>query len=86
MDLLGEIEKITHRLKNHGTDSTAEWSAFKSWGKGSEIGLEVEIIDKKQQVAKVWCKLCRRNSKAIQSYSTCKGSCRKAMLACVYFI
>ena len=66
-----------------GSTHSVELSTFKSWGKENVIGYEVETINDKHQVTKVWCKLCRRHSKDIQSHPTCKGPARKAMLAYV---
>ncbi len=65
------------------TGSTVELSTFKSWGKENVIGYDVKTINDKQHVTRVWCKLCRKHSKDIQSHPTCKGPARRAMLAYV---
>ena len=60
-----------------GTGSSVELSVFRSWGKDNVIGHEIKIRNDKQLVTKVWCKLCTRHSKAIQSHPSWKGPARK---------
>ena len=66
-----------------GAGSSVELSKFRFSGKDNSIGHKIKIIKDKQLVTKVWCKLCAKQSKAIQSHPTCKGPARKAMLAYV---
>ena len=64
-------------INSTGTGSSVELSIFRSWGKDNVIGHEIKIINDKQLVTKVCCKLCARRSKAIQSHPSCKGPARK---------
>ncbi len=52
--------------------STVELTTFKSKGKDNIIWHELTLIKNKQRITKVWCKLCRKYSKDIQSHPTCK--------------
>ena len=53
-------------------------------GNGSGIGQKLKLSTKSSRLH-VLCKLCRRHSKAVPSYSTC-SSAQTKMLAFVYFL
>ena len=43
-------------------------------GKSEIIGRKIEILDSKEYVAKIWCKLCSKYRDQIISHRTIKGA------------
>ena len=53
---------------------TRELKTFLSWGKSESIGHQVENIDGKELVTKIWCKLCARYKDHLQKDASKKGA------------
>ena len=58
-----------------------ELVTFKKWGKAGVIGHEVQEINGKSYVTKVWCKICAKHSNAIRECSFFRGSAKASLNA-----
>ena len=64
-----------------GKGAIKELKTFLEWGKSEIIGHKTEILDSKEYVTKIWCKLCLKYRYQIFSHQTIKGAAVSAVTA-----
>ena len=58
-------------------------NTFLKWGKSNIIGHNVETLDSKEYVTKIWCKLCAKYKNQIINHTIIKGTAVNAAKAFV---
>ena len=58
-----------------------ELNTFLKWGKSNVIGHNVETLDSKKYLTKIWCKLCAKYNNQIINHTTIKGAAVNAVKA-----
>ena len=58
-----------------------ELNTFLKWGKSNVIGHNVETLDSKKYVTKIWCKLCAKYKNQVINHPTIKAAAVNAVKA-----
>lgn len=65
--------------KSKGT--VKELNTFLNWGKAGIIGYNVETLNSKEYVTKIWCKLCAKYKDQVVNHPTIRGAAKSAVKA-----